>query len=206
MKTIKTILLWCVTAFFALSALAFFPSLSCIFLLVTALLFAPIKKIKALIHKLLPRKWLRIVVAAVLIVACIATVPTSKTEEEQPAQVSDQTASQVVEEAAQEEVAPEETPVEDTQEEATQEEETTPVSTPETTPEPEPEQKPEAEPVVKQESEPGIEYVLNTSSRKFHYPTCGSVDTMKEQNKGYHTGTRDELIAQGYKPCGNCEP
>lgn len=50
------------------------------------------------------------------------------------------------------------------------------------------------------------EYVLNTSSKKFHYPSCSSVDDMKESNKKEFTGTRDELINDGYSPCGYCKP
>ena len=49
-------------------------------------------------------------------------------------------------------------------------------------------------------------YVLNTSSRKFHDPDCSSVSTMKDKNKEYFTGTREEVIAMGYSPCGNCKP
>ena len=50
------------------------------------------------------------------------------------------------------------------------------------------------------------DYVLNTRSKKFHYPTCSSVDTISDKNKGYFTGTRDELKAQGFEPCGSCRP
>lgn len=121
------------------------------------------------------------------------------------------------EKAPTEEEAPEEEPpAEDTPEEAAQEDEANQANTtddipavaPAPIPEaaPAPEQQPEADPVVEQDNEPGIEYVLNTSSRKFHYPHCGSVDTMKDHNKGYYTGTRDEVIAQGYEPCGRCAP
>lgn len=49
-------------------------------------------------------------------------------------------------------------------------------------------------------------YVLNTSTKKFHKPGCGSVKTIKDSNKGSFTGSRDELIKQGYSPCGNCNP
>ena len=49
-------------------------------------------------------------------------------------------------------------------------------------------------------------YILNTNTHKFHYPTCSSVDDMKESNKQTYTGTRDDLIAQGYEPCGRCKP
>ena len=50
------------------------------------------------------------------------------------------------------------------------------------------------------------DYVLNTNTNKFHYPDCKSVSDMKEKNKQYYHGTREDLINQGYKPCGNCKP
>lgn len=50
------------------------------------------------------------------------------------------------------------------------------------------------------------EYILNMNSYKFHYPSCYSVDQMSESNKGYYEGSREDLIAEGYDPCGNCNP
>ena len=50
------------------------------------------------------------------------------------------------------------------------------------------------------------QYILNTNSKKFHYPSCGSVAKMKEKNKQDFYGTREEVIAAGYSPCGNCHP
>lgn len=52
----------------------------------------------------------------------------------------------------------------------------------------------------------GTTYILNTNTYKFHYPTCSSVNQMKEANKQESTGSRDDLIAQGYSPCGRCNP
>lgn len=49
-------------------------------------------------------------------------------------------------------------------------------------------------------------YILNTSSKKFHLPSCGSVKNMKAENKAEFTGTREELTEMGYQPCGNCKP
>jgi len=49
-------------------------------------------------------------------------------------------------------------------------------------------------------------YIANTNSKKFHYPSCGSVDQMSEKNKWYFNGSRDELINQGYQPCKRCNP
>jgi DNA-entry nuclease len=51
-----------------------------------------------------------------------------------------------------------------------------------------------------------VKYIANTNTKKFHYPDCYSVTRMKESNKWYFTGSRDELIALGYSPCGNCKP
>ena len=55
-------------------------------------------------------------------------------------------------------------------------------------------------------STPEVRYILNTNSKKFHYPYCSSVNDMKEKNKQEFTGTRDEVISKGYKPCGRCKP
>lgn len=56
------------------------------------------------------------------------------------------------------------------------------------------------------QTEKTAEYVLNTSSKKFHYPTCSSVETISEKNREDYSGTRSELIEKGYSPCGRCEP
>lgn len=50
------------------------------------------------------------------------------------------------------------------------------------------------------------DYVLNTNTRRFHDPGCKSVSDMKDKNKEEFHGSREELIEQGYKPCGNCRP
>lgn len=50
------------------------------------------------------------------------------------------------------------------------------------------------------------QYILNTNTRKFHYPDCKSVKQMKEKNKKPYTGTREEIIEMGYVPCKNCNP
>ena len=55
--------------------------------------------------------------------------------------------------------------------------------------------------------EPAVmEYVLNTNSMKFHYPDCSSVADMSAKNREDYTGTREDLLAQGYSPCGVCFP
>lgn len=50
------------------------------------------------------------------------------------------------------------------------------------------------------------QYVLNTGSHKFHLPSCEGARNMKPENRQEYTGTREILIMQGYKACGNCNP
>lgn len=52
----------------------------------------------------------------------------------------------------------------------------------------------------------GTEYILNTSTKKFHYPNCSSAARIKKQNKKRTSANKDSLISQGYSPCGKCKP
>lgn len=49
-------------------------------------------------------------------------------------------------------------------------------------------------------------YVLNIGTHKFHLPDCDSVEDMKPQNKKDYSGSRQNLIDQGYDPCKRCNP
>lgn len=51
-----------------------------------------------------------------------------------------------------------------------------------------------------------VKYILNTNTKKIHYPSCSSVDQMKEKNKQATDLSKEELISQGYSPCGRCKP
>lgn len=48
-----------------------------------------------------------------------------------------------------------------------------------------------------------ITYILNTSSMKFHRPSCGSLPTKNRKDSNL---SRDEIISQGYEPCKKCNP
>lgn len=50
------------------------------------------------------------------------------------------------------------------------------------------------------------DYILNTNTKKFHLPSCSSVDDMKVSNREEYHGTRDDLISMGYDPCMRCNP
>ena len=72
-----------------------------------------------------------------------------------------------------------------------------------------PTEPPTEAPTEPEQTEPeatGTDYVGNKNTKKFHYDWCSSVDKMKESNKYYYNGTRDEMIAKGYVPCKNCDP
>ena len=51
-----------------------------------------------------------------------------------------------------------------------------------------------------------VTYIINRNSGTFHLPNCEGVESMNEKNKIYFTGTREELIEDGYKPCPRCNP
>ena len=72
----------------------------------------------------------------------------------------------------------------------------------------EPPAQPEPSPERPQPAEDSqaITYVLNTNTKKFHKPACRSVGQIKPSNHGESTGTREDVLALGYKPCGNCKP
>lgn len=48
-----------------------------------------------------------------------------------------------------------------------------------------------------------LTYVLNTKTKKFHKPTCGSLPT---KNRKDSSESRSSLISKGYAACKNCNP
>ena len=51
-----------------------------------------------------------------------------------------------------------------------------------------------------------VSYILNTNTKKFHLPSCPSVNEMKPEYRQEYDGSRTRLEAQGYSPCGRCKP
>lgn len=49
-------------------------------------------------------------------------------------------------------------------------------------------------------------YIVNTSTGVFHYSHCRHVKRMDEENKLEVNTTSEKLKAEGYKPCGTCNP
>lgn len=52
---------------------------------------------------------------------------------------------------------------------------------------------------------PAAQYVGNAGTKKFHRPTCSSVDQIKEGNQ-VTFDSREEAVSQGYDPCKRCNP
>lgn len=65
---------------------------------------------------------------------------------------------------------------------------------------------PSAEATTAEDNQTETNYILNTSSKKFHSPDCSSVNKMSDKNKETYSGSRNDLITRGYSPCGNCKP
>lgn len=68
------------------------------------------------------------------------------------------------------------------------------------------------DPITEPKTEPSTEpsnvftYVINTNTGKFHYPDCSSAKNISDKNRKETKATREELLGQGYSPCGNCDP
>lgn len=203
----KKILSWVGTAAFL--AIAFVchstPAASVVFLLGSFLLF-PVEKWQTFLKEKLELfgalKTGGLIILLVLGIVLTQTTKPAETVAETPA-VAVSVSADGEESQTEETIKPENTPEpEETSEpspEPTPESTPTPDPTPTPTSAPEPENSESVEPVQ-------TDYVLNTNSKKFHIPSCSSVNKMKESNKEYFTGTRDEAIARGYSPCGNCKP
>ena len=84
----------------------------------------------------------------------------------------------------------------------------TPAPTPKPTPTPAPTPTPDRGSIsdIGSSESNAREYVLNTNTKKFHYPWCKSVSQIKDKNRLDYTATRDEIISKGYVPCKNCNP
>lgn len=53
---------------------------------------------------------------------------------------------------------------------------------------------------------PAQDYTVNENTRKFHLPSCASVKKIKPENRQDVHCPREDLIAEGYDPCGICNP
>ena len=54
--------------------------------------------------------------------------------------------------------------------------------------------------------EQATDYIINKRSQVFHFPDCLSTEQMAQSNMLYSDKSREELLAEGYSPCGICNP
>ena len=221
----RTILFWVITVILGLIGFAYFPNLAGILALVAALLIAPIEKWKQFLGKYISEN-MKNAIAIVLAVLVFIVVPGANGNGEEldnpePVVTTTITTAPEKETSGESEIKESteainsETTVPETEttgesgiKESTEatNAETTTATEQNSVAESEPKQT-DAVPVQTTEAEkPGQDYVLNTSSKKFHYPSCSSVKDMKEYNKKDYHGTREELIERGYDPWGRCKP
>ena len=57
-----------------------------------------------------------------------------------------------------------------------------------------------------EQQETSAQYVLNTSSRKFHRPSCRDVPKISPANYSTTNRSRSDLISSGWSACGHCSP
>lgn len=60
--------------------------------------------------------------------------------------------------------------------------------------------------VAAQSTSPAIDYVLNWNTMVFHYASCGHADRISPENRQDVHDSRENVIAQGFSPCGVCTP
>lgn len=194
-KFSKNTVLWVLTVFFALTFLVYLPHIASFISLALAVVLAPITKWQNILGKFLKGK-LKVLVAVVLFVLTFIAVPTNETTN---SDIPPETVAVFAEETT------------DVAEETTIEATVAPTTEPPTEPtEPptEPTEPPTepTEPPTEPTEDEGWDYVLNTNTRKFHYPSCSSAKDIKASNRRDYHGTREDVIAMGYKPCGRCHP
>ncbi len=226
--SVKTIIQWVLAVWFFLSFAAFVPHLCSWIMLLTGLLLAPIKPLQKRIQQYISPK-IKIVLVVVLFFLACAAVPESSPEKESSEPVTETIAASTEEAAVEaiETMAADETaetssepateiPSENT-EASTVEEITEAATTPAVKEMTEASAAPDAEAGTEAVEDNmnftespiedvGQDYVINTNSGKFHFPSCSSAKKIKPSNRRDYCGSREDLINQGYSPCGRCHP
>ena len=59
---------------------------------------------------------------------------------------------------------------------------------------------------IQETTSTNAKYIINKSSKKFHKPDCSGASTISEKNRIESNESREELIKEGYTPCGSCNP
>ena len=189
-RKILNALLWIFCGFCLLFFFTFFPSAASLIFLLVALLAAPIRPLKKVLSQLHLSGAKSTLIAVALFAAAVFAAPTDSSAAENSTALPDDPAS-TVSQVYENERKPSELP--------------SPAAKPDSSPT---EEEPAAAPAAPQVSAPAeeVEYILNTSTMKFHKPTCSSVSKIAAHNNQGYIGTRDDVLSRGYEPCGQCHP
>ena len=197
LRILGAILCWGLAALCLLGAFASLGSPAPYVLFPAAVLFMPLDFVKRFLASLHIKRGVTVAVAVVLLVSGILNYPTSPSIEPK-----ETLSTAIVEPVSKLSLSPAATLEPATKSMPTVE----PTPTPTPTPTPVPTAEPTPTPVPTPAPAPVYTYVLNTHTMKFHYPDCSSVEDIKASNKAFYEGTRDEVIARGFDPCGRCHP
>lgn len=96
MKKIKNVIKWTLSVFFLLATMAYFPSITSLFMALLGVFLLPIAPIQGLIQKYIKAKWLRVVVAIILFFVAMLSVP-SDPADQNTTEPTDTTGAAVVE-------------------------------------------------------------------------------------------------------------
>lgn len=206
---IEKILLWILTVFFAVFALIYFPTLRCLAAIITAALLAPIPQWQEPLGKFAKGN-IKTIITIILVILTFLNLPTPETNspsipltttvtvQNQAIEATPVTTNTTETTTAEPTTGPSTEPSTDATAEATTASATDPATTP------------PSEPATESTTPPSEgtpqDYVLNKNSKKFHYPSCSSAKQIKDTNREDFYGTRDELLAMNYSPCGRCYP
>ena len=208
-RILGSIVCWILAVFCLLMAFASLGSPAPYVLFPAAVLFMPLDVIKRFLSSLHIKRGVAVAAAVVLLFSGIINYPSSPSTEpdvtrsaaiDKPVSELSLTPTATAEPAVRSMPTAEPTPT------PTPTAAPTPAPTPEPTPTPAPTAEPTPTPVPTPTPAPVYTYVLNTHTMKFHYPSCSSVEDIKASNKAFYEGTRDEVIARGFDPCGRCHP
>ena len=228
MKILGKIILWALSLLLILFSLAT-GTASSVMLVLGALLLCPLKILDNLRNRIKLKRWLSVVLSVVLFFAAIlgdtgnlagADIPVSSVSpaeiQSEPHSIPNEDISEAIERVAPtlaiESPVPSPAPAAISAPTSTPTSESTkapslpPSTSPSSTPTPTPSPAPTPSPTPTPSPAPERSYILNTNTRKFHYPGCSSVSDIKDGNKQEYTGTREAIIAMGYDPCGRCHP
>lgn len=201
---VKKIAAWIITVIFFCCAIAYIPSFAGFTSFIVAILLLPLRKVQKFFKQYLKGVSKTIILIILILLTFICAPAQEPADDNMVPSVTN--ASEAIEETI-----PTTNPIAETITETTvattiATTEPTTEATTEPTTEPTTVPTTEATEAPTKPAAPENDYVLNTSSRKFHSPYCRHVKRMNEGNTSYYTGTRDSVIAKGYEPCGTCHP